>query len=74
MTGSAPGRGRPPKLYESNGARSTDADAARLAEVAARPKGSRPHQYDLSRYDLPPAGVESAFADYNALRAEVDRP
>ncbi|MEV6588044.1 sulfotransferase family protein [Streptomyces acidicola] len=62
-----------PKLYESIGARWTDADAARLAEVTARPRGSRPHRYDLSRYGLTPAGVESAFADYNALRAEVER-
>ena len=62
-----------PKLYEAIGARWTEADAARLPEAATRSKGSRPHRYDLARYGLTPADVESAFADYNALRAEVDR-
>lgn len=71
--GSDPDAGAP-KLYESIGARWTEGDAARLAGVTARPKGSRPHRYDLSRYGLTRADVESAFADYNALRAEVDRP
>ncbi|TQE33510.1 sulfotransferase, partial [Streptomyces ipomoeae] len=52
----------------------TDADAARLPEVAARPKGSRPHRYDLARYGLTRDEVESAFAEYNALRQDVDRP
>jgi hypothetical protein len=61
-----------PKLYEAVGARWTDAEAARLAGAVARPKGSRPHRYDLARYGLTPAAVESAFAEYNALRAEVD--
>jgi hypothetical protein len=70
--GSNPATGAP-KLYESIGARWTDADAARLPEVAARPKGTRPHSYDLARYGLTRADVDSAFADYNALRAEVDR-
>lgn len=71
--GSDPATGAP-KLYEAIGARWTDADATRLAETAARPKGARPHRYDLSRYGLTRADVESAFAEYNALRAEVDRP
>ncbi|MBC7271381.1 MAG: sulfotransferase, partial [Streptomyces sp.] len=62
-----------PKLYAAVGARWTDADAARLPEVAARPKGSRPHRYELARYGLDRAEVESVFADYTALRAEVDR-
>ncbi|GAB2981842.1 sulfotransferase [Streptomyces pseudoechinosporeus] len=70
--GSDPATGAP-KLYESIGARWTDSDAARLPEVTARPKGTRPHSYDLARYGLARADVESAFADYNALRAEVDR-
>ncbi|MEV0221071.1 sulfotransferase [Streptomyces sp. NPDC050704] len=70
--GSDPATGAP-KLYESIGARWTDADAARLPAVTARPKGTRPHGYDLSRYGLTRADVETAFADYNALRAEVDR-
>lgn len=70
--GSDPAKGAP-RLYESIGARWTDADAARLPQVAARPKGTRPHSYDLARYGLTRADVESAFADYNALRAEVDR-
>ncbi|GAB7104808.1 sulfotransferase [Streptomyces phaeofaciens JCM 4814] len=71
--GSDPAAGAP-KLYEAVGARWTDADAARLPEVADRPRGSRPHRYDLARYGLTRADVEAAFADYNALRAEVDRP
>ncbi|MFG2552417.1 sulfotransferase family protein [Streptomyces sp. NPDC048581] len=62
-----------PKLYDAIGARWTDAEAARLPEAVARPKGTRPHRYDLARYGLTRAEVESAFADYNALRAEVDR-
>ncbi|MFH9733528.1 sulfotransferase family protein [Streptomyces sp. NPDC017260] len=70
--GSDPGTGAP-KLYAAVGARWTDAEAARLAGVAARPKGTRPHRYELSRYGLTRADVESAFAGYNALRAEVDR-
>ncbi|MDF3148921.1 sulfotransferase, partial [Streptomyces sp. T21Q-yed] len=45
----------------------------RLPGAVARPKGTRPHRYDLARYGLTRADVESAFADYNALRAEVDR-
>ncbi|MDQ1048960.1 sulfotransferase [Streptomyces sp. V4I2] len=70
--GSDPAAGAP-KLYEAIGARWTEADAVRLPEVAARPKGSRPHSYDLARYGLSRADVEAAFGDYNALRAEVDR-
>ncbi|MEH0418114.1 sulfotransferase family protein [Streptomyces sp. B21-083] len=70
--GSNPATGAP-KLYAAVGARWTDADAARLAAVAARPKGARPHSYDLARYGLTGADVDAAFADYNALRAEVDR-
>ncbi|EKX67020.1 sulfotransferase family protein [Streptomyces ipomoeae] len=71
--GSDPATGAP-KLYDAVGARWTDADAARLPEVAARPKGSRPHRYDLARYGLTRDEVESAFAEYNALRQDVDRP
>ncbi|MGP4085075.1 sulfotransferase family protein [Streptomyces sp. KR55] len=71
--GSDPAVGGAPKLYAAVGARWTEAEAARLPEVTARPKGTRPHRYDLSRYGLTRADVESAFADYNALRAEVDR-
>ncbi|WP_406495780.1 sulfotransferase [Streptomyces sp. NBC_01604] len=70
--GSDPATGAP-KLYEAIGARWTEADAARLPEVAARPKGSPPHRYDLARYGLGRADVDAAFEDYNALRAEVDR-
>ncbi|MEU0070400.1 sulfotransferase [Streptomyces sp. NPDC006332] len=70
--GSDPAAGAP-KLYEAVGARWTDADAARLPEVATHLRGSRPHRYDLGRYGLTRAEVESAFADYNTLRAEVDR-
>ncbi|MFF0159579.1 sulfotransferase family protein [Streptomyces sp. NPDC005263] len=69
--GSDPAAGAP-KLYEAVGARWTDADAARLPEVATHLRGSRPHRYDLGHYGLTRAEVESAFADYNTLRAEVD--
>ncbi|GAA4075490.1 sulfotransferase [Streptomyces shaanxiensis] len=62
-----------PKLYAAVGARWGDAEAARLAGAVARPKGTRPHRYDLARYGLTRAEVEAAFAEYNALRAEVDR-
>ncbi|MEU2620296.1 sulfotransferase [Streptomyces sp. NPDC007157] len=62
-----------PKLYAAVGARWTEADAARLPAVVARPKGTRVHSYDLARYGLTRAAVDTAFADYNALRAEVDR-
>ncbi|MCT9141313.1 sulfotransferase family protein [Streptomyces violarus] len=61
------------KLYAAVGAPWTAADAARLPAAVARPKGTRRHTYDLSRYGLTRADVESAFADYNALRAEADR-
>ncbi|MGP3998799.1 sulfotransferase family protein [Streptomyces sp. 8N706] len=70
--GSDPATGAP-KLYDAVGARWTEAEAARLPAVTARPKGTRPHVYDLSRYGLTRADVESAFADYNVLRAEADR-
>ncbi|MEU9313054.1 sulfotransferase [Streptomyces sp. NPDC048256] len=70
--GSDPAAGAP-KLYAAVGARWTDADAARLPAVVSRPRGARPHRYDLSRYGLTRADVDSAFAGYNALRAEVDR-
>ncbi|MEU2333765.1 sulfotransferase [Streptomyces sp. NPDC013172] len=62
-----------PKLYAAVGARWTEADAARLPAVTARPKGTRVHAYDLARYGLTRADVDAAFADYDALRAEVDR-
>lgn len=70
--GAEPATGAP-KLYDAVGARWTDAEAARLAGAVARPKGTRAHRYDLARYGLTRAEVEDAFADYNALRAEVDR-
>ncbi|MEU1160989.1 sulfotransferase [Streptomyces sp. NPDC005921] len=62
-----------PKLYAAVGARWTESDAARLPAVTARPRGTRVHSYDLARYGLTRADVDTAFADYNALRAEVDR-
>ncbi|MEU6912619.1 sulfotransferase family protein [Streptomyces olindensis] len=70
--GSDPATGAP-KLYAAVGAPWTEADAARLPAAVARPKGTRRHTYDLSRYGLTRDEVESAFAAYNALRAEVDR-
>ncbi|QOV35211.1 sulfotransferase [Streptomyces ferrugineus] len=69
--GSDPATGAP-KLYAAVGARWTESDAARLPGVVARPRGTRRHTYDLARYGLTRAEVEAAFADYNALRAEVD--
>ncbi|WLW51860.1 sulfotransferase family protein [Streptomyces sp. YU58] len=62
-----------PKLYDAVGARWTEAEAARLDSVAARPKGARRHTYDLARYGLTRADVDAAFAEYDVLRAEVDR-
>ncbi|MDH6135653.1 hypothetical protein P3T37_005070 [Kitasatospora sp. MAA4] len=70
--GSDPATGAP-KLYEAIGARWTASDAARLPEITARPSGSRPHSYDLARYGLTRAAVESAFTPYDALRAQVER-
>ncbi|MFD8814703.1 sulfotransferase family protein [Streptomyces sp. NPDC059627] len=70
--GSDPAAGAP-KLYAAVGAAWTEADAARLPAAVARPKGARAHSYDLARYGLTRADVDAAFADYNALRAEVDR-
>ncbi|MFF7380750.1 sulfotransferase family protein [Streptomyces massasporeus] len=69
--GSDPATGAP-KLFAAVGARWTEADAARLPAAVARPRGTREHTYDLSRYGLTRDQVESAFADYNALRAGVD--
>ncbi|NML53865.1 sulfotransferase [Streptomyces sp. R302] len=69
--GSDPATGAP-KLYAAVGAPWTEADAARLPAAVARPKGARKHTYDLSRYGLSRSDVESAFAEYDALRAEVD--
>ncbi|MEU0587303.1 sulfotransferase [Streptomyces sp. NPDC006132] len=70
--GSDPATGAP-KLYAAVGAPWTEADAARLPAAVARPRGARKHTYDLARYGLTRGEVESAFAAYNALRAEVDR-
>ncbi|KMS67280.1 hypothetical protein ACM01_43385 [Streptomyces viridochromogenes] len=70
--GSDPASGAP-KLYAAVGAHWTESEATRLPGAVARPKGTRRHTYDLARYALTRADVESAFADYNALRAEVDR-
>ncbi|MFF4119137.1 sulfotransferase family protein [Streptomyces sp. NPDC001714] len=70
--GSDPAAGAP-KLYAAVGAAWTEAEAARLPAAVARPRGSRVHSYDLARYGLTRAEVDAAFADYNALRAEVDR-
>ncbi|MFF5979982.1 sulfotransferase family protein [Streptomyces olindensis] len=70
--GSDPATGAP-KLYAAVGAPWTEADAARLPAAVARPKSTRRHTYDLSRYGLTRDEVESAFAGYAALRAEVDR-
>jgi ATP-binding cassette subfamily F protein uup len=71
--GTAPHTGAP-KLYEAIGAHWTDYEASRLDGVVARPAGTRPHTYDLSRYGLTRTHVETAFAHYNALRADVDGP
>ncbi|MET9392376.1 sulfotransferase [Streptomyces sp. NPDC006624] len=70
--GSDPASGAP-KLYAAVGAPWTEADAARLPAAVARPEGTRRHSYDLFRYGLTRDEVESAFAEYEVLRAGVDR-
>ncbi|MBC9714968.1 sulfotransferase [Streptomyces sp. TRM66268-LWL] len=70
--GSEPASGAP-KLFAAVGAPWTEMEAARLPEAVARPKGARPHSYELARYGLDRDEVEAAFAEYNVLRAEVDR-
>ncbi|MEV5105045.1 hypothetical protein ACFQ7G_24335 [Streptomyces massasporeus] len=52
---------------------STEVFRPSLSACFPRPKGTRRHTYDLSRYGLTRDEVESAFADYNVLRAGVDR-
>ena len=63
----------PASAVWSRSASRGESPAASSHAAATRSRGSRPHRYDLARYGLTPADVESAFADYNALRAEVDR-
>ena len=56
-----------PKLYDLIGAKWTDADAANLDNVLARPGIGRQHEYELTRYGLRPEDVEEAFGDYTSL-------
>ncbi|WP_164545196.1 sulfotransferase family protein [Antribacter gilvus] len=60
-----------PRLYAAIGAAWTTRDQENLADVIARPRGSAPHQYDLSLY-LDPAEVEETFAPYNRLLDRLD--
>jgi hypothetical protein len=57
---------RMPELYDRIGATWTDRDAGNLDAVLARNRPGRSHEYELSRYDLEPADVETAFGDYAA--------
>jgi hypothetical protein len=56
-----------PILYERLGAKWTNADAATLSSVLARPGIGRQHEYELGRYGLSPRQVETAFGDYPRL-------
>jgi hypothetical protein len=56
-----------PILYERIGAKWTNADAAALSSVLARPGIGRQHEYELGRYGLSPREVETAFGDYPRL-------
>ncbi|GAB4086034.1 sulfotransferase [Myceligenerans cantabricum] len=62
-----------PRVYSAIGATWTASDAAQLDEVLARPAGTRPHKYDMTRYGLQPAEVEEAFAPYLRLLNSFDR-
>lgn len=60
-----------PRLYERLGAVWTDADAANLQTVIARP-ARRAHEYALARYGLSATDVEDAFGDYSRAEAGAD--
>jgi LPS sulfotransferase NodH len=62
-----------PRLYEAIGATWTESDAAQLGKVLARPRGSRPHTYDMTRYGLQKEVVQEAFAPYLRLLNSFDR-
>ncbi|GAB3169453.1 sulfotransferase [Myceligenerans halotolerans] len=62
-----------PRLYSAIGATWTESDAAQLDRVIARPAGSRPHTYDMTRYGLQPEQVEEAFAPYVRLLNSFDK-
>ena len=53
-----------PMLYERIGARWSEADRANLEAVLAGPGIGRSHEYELGRYGLSTADVESAFGNY----------
>lgn len=61
-----------PRLYAAIGATWTDGDKAQLDQVLARPAGTRPHHYDLTRYGLRPEQVDEAFAPYLRLLRTFD--
>lgn len=61
-----------PRLYAAIGATWTASDEAQLDRVVARPPGTRPHQYGLSRYGLRPEQVDEAFATYRRLLGTFD--
>ncbi|RPF20880.1 sulfotransferase family protein [Myceligenerans xiligouense] len=61
-----------PRLYSAIGATWTESDAAQLDQVLARPAGTRPHRYDMTRYGLDQAYVEEAFAPYLRLLNSFD--
>ncbi|GAA4693136.1 sulfotransferase family protein [Promicromonospora umidemergens] len=61
-----------PRLYSAIGATWTASDEAQLDQVLARPAGTRPHQYDTTRYGLQPDQIEEAFAAYLRLLSTFD--
>lgn len=61
-----------PRLYSAIGATWSASDEAKLDEVIARPAGTRPHQYDMTRYGLQPDQVQEAFAGYLRLLNTFD--
>lgn len=61
-----------PNLYRAIGATWKAADEANLAEAMARPKGARPHTYELSRYGLDEDEVAAAFVRYLRLLDRFD--
>lgn len=61
-----------PRLYQQLGATWTASDADHLDQVVARPRGARPHRYDITRYGLSSEQVTEMFAGYVSLLKNID--